>query len=282
MIVKIFMVTITVSTLDCLPDAKCNRIKIGENWYDREILWSHFGRPYSLYIHKSSNGLFFSYSSSETYSDVDFQLAYYDINTRDYQTIAGIRDGCSVAIDQANDEIYLGGTDGIYKYNMLTRLADFYKEKGKNVWTLFYRRNLFYISYPEQKLHIEMDGRFAVVKEFENIEIDHFHVATNDDIYYANKSGLFMYDKKNMQTEVINELLTVRQIVEDNDGDLYICTNFGVFVDVKFEGLKKILDFKNVHGLAFDKDNNFIYSDETSIVRLLYSVAGCAEKDNLW
>ncbi|KAF9406334.1 hypothetical protein HW555_013258 [Spodoptera exigua] len=165
-----------------LPEIACNRLKIGDNWYDRDTLWANIGRPYNLNVHRSSNSLFFSYSLPETYADVDFQLAYFNIDTREYQTIAGIRGGCSVAIDQMNDEIYLGGSDGIYKYNMLTKLADFYKEKGKNIWSLFYKKNLFYISYPDQKLHIEYDGKFATVKEFENFEIDYFHFTGKEEL----------------------------------------------------------------------------------------------------
>ncbi|XP_037295928.1 ommochrome-binding protein-like [Manduca sexta] len=279
MLFKIFLLFATTSALELEP---CHKVKIGDNWYEKQVLWSHFGRPYNLNVHKTSNTLFFSYSVPESYSDVDFQLAFYNMDSKEYQTIAGIKGGCTVAIDQATDDIFLGGSDGIYKYNMLTKLADYYKEKGKNVWSLFYRRNLFYISYPDQILHIEVDGRFAVVKEFERFEIDHFHITNDDVIYFANKTGLYKYDKKNLEVVVINELITVRQVMEDNDGELYVCTNFGVFVDVKFEGLKKIIDIKNIFGIAFDRDNNLIYSDERSIIKLLYSVQGCPVNNSQW
>lgn len=276
------LITAVTYYVESLPEVACNRLKIGDNWYDRHILWANIGRPYNLNVHKTSNSLFFSYSLPETYSDVDFQLGYFNIDSKEYQTIAGIRGGCSVAIDQMNDDIFLGGSDGIYKYNMLTKLADFYKEKGKNIWSLFYRKNLFYISYPDQKLHIEYDGKFATVKEFENFEIDHFHVSSMNIIYFANKTGLYKYDNEKMIAQSVNELVTVRQIVEDNEGDTYVVTNFGVFADGKFEGLKKILDIKNIYGLTFDKDNNFIYSDEKNIIRLVYSLVGCDKKHMHW
>ncbi|XP_021197491.2 ommochrome-binding protein [Helicoverpa armigera] len=282
MIIRLYILLSAAVSSKAVPEVACNRIKIGENWYDRDTLWGNIGRPYNLNVHRGSNSLFFSYSLPETYSDVDFQLAYFNIDTREYQTIAGIRGGCSVAIDQMNDDIYLGGSDGIYKYNMLTKLADFYKEKGKNIWSLFFKKNLFYISYPDQKLHIEFDGKFATVKEFENFEIDYFHVSSANVIYFANKTGLYKYDNDKMVAQVVNELITVRQIVEDNEGDTYIVSNFGVFADGKFEGLKKILDMKNIYGLAFDKDNNFIYSDEKNIIKLEYSVVGCDKKHVHW
>ncbi|XP_028156995.1 ommochrome-binding protein-like, partial [Ostrinia furnacalis] len=224
--------------------------------------------------HKSSNTLFFSYSLPDTYSDVDFQLAYIDLDTRESEIIAGIRGGCTVAIDQGNDEIYLGGSDGIYKYNMLTKLADNYKEKGRNIWSLYFRANLFYISYPDQKLYIDVDGKFIRVSEFEHFEVDNFHVMPNNDIYFANKSGLYFFDNLKLTIETVNELVTVRQIVEDNDGRLYVCTNFGILLRGGNE-FTKVLDLKGIYGLAFDKDNNFIMSDEKNIVKLVHSDGGC-------
>ncbi|CAG5020912.1 unnamed protein product [Parnassius apollo] len=203
------------------------------------------------------------------------------MDTKEFQNIAGIRGGCSVAIDNVNEDIYLGGSDGIYKYNMMTKLADFYKEAGKNIWALFFRRNLFYISYPDQKLHIEIDGKFAVVKEFESFEVDQFHVTTDsEDIYFANKTGFYKYDNARLKVNVINDVITVRQIAEDNDGDLYICTNLGIFVDLKHEGFKKVLDLKNIYSITFDKDNNVIISDEKRIIKLIHTMTGCPGKDN--
>lgn len=259
-----------------VPNKTCDRIKIHDRWYDREVLWANTGRPFNLYVHKTTNTVFFSYTRPETYSDVDFQLAFIDLHTKEFQNIAGIRGGCSVAIDQSNDDIYLGGSDGIYKFNIMTKLADFYKEAGKNIWGLFFRRNLFYISYPDQRLHIEIDGKFALVKEFEGFEVDHFHVTgESETIYFANKTGFYRYDNDKLQVNVINDAMTVRQIAEDNDGDLYACTSLGVFIDLKRDGFKKVLDFKNIHSLTFDRDNNVIVSDEKRVVKLVQTQTGC-------
>lgn len=276
-ILFIFIITSTSG----IPNKSCDRIRIGNNWYDREILWSELGRPYNLNIHRGSNTLFFSYTQPETYSDVDFQLAYYNLDSNDYQNIVGIRGGCAVAINQGTDEIYLGGSEGIYKYNMLTKLADFYKEKGVNIWALFYRRNLFYISYPDQKLHIEIDDKFSPVKEFVGMEVDHFHVDNDNIIYFANKTGLYKYDNDNNNIHNVNNLITIRQIVEDVDDNVYICTNLGVFL-LKVDGMEKISNIKNIYGLAFDRDNNIVISDEKNIIKLINSKSGCMEDKEHW
>ncbi|CAK1540916.1 unnamed protein product [Leptosia nina] len=251
---------------------------MGNKWYIKEILWSHVGRAFNLNIHKASNSLLFSFSVLESYSDLNFLLAYYNIDTKDYSVIAGIPDGCAVAIDQKNDEIFLGGSDGIYKYNMITKIADFHKEKGKNIWNLFFKRNLFYINYPDQQLYMEIDDKFAKVKEFEATQIDYFHICNNNDIIYANKTGLYKFENGPSRAYAINELISVRQITEDIEGNVYVCSNIGIFRYDK-EKLHKILDIRNLHGLAFDRDNSLIVSDEKRIFKLVESHIGCIEEE---
>ncbi|VVC94503.1 unnamed protein product, partial [Leptidea sinapis] len=275
----LFIIFVVVSLAASFLEENCKRIRIGTKWYDKEILWSQLGRPYNLNIHKASNTLLFSYSVPETYSEVDFQLAYYNIDVKEYAMIPGIVGGCSVAIDQKNDEIYLGGSDGIYTYNMITKIADYYKEKGKNIWGLFYKRNLFYISYPNQKLLMQIDDKFAEVKEFENIEVDYFHISESNEILYANKSGLYKYDNNNSKTLVLSEVLSIRQISEDLDGTVYICTSIGLY-SYNQNSLQNILSLKNLHGIAFDKNNNFVLSDEKNIFKLIQSNVGCMEAEN--
>lgn len=259
-----------------VPDKPCNRLQINGTWYERDVILSNVGRPYHLVVQKSTNMLFFSYSLSEIYADVDFQLAYFNLDTKEHEVIAGIRGGCSVAVDDTNDDIYLGGSDGIYTYNMFTKLADFYKEKGKNIWTLFFKTNLFYISYPDQRLHIEVDGKFVRVSEFEQFEVDNFYMASNNDIHFSNKTGFYKLDYGVGYIESVSDFLSVRQIVEDNEGVLYLCTTYGLYVRVDEEFIQ-ILNLKNMFGLAFDKDNNIIYSDDHSIIQLRKSDGDCID-----
>ncbi|XP_072932611.1 ommochrome-binding protein-like [Epargyreus clarus] len=275
----LILVLIKSSYTNSMTEKTCDRIQIDNQWYHKQILWMDNGRPYHLNVHKQTNTLFFSYSVPATYSDIDFQLVTLNLETKEYLNIAGIRGGCATAVDQGNDEVYLGGSDGIYKYNMATKLADYYKEKDKNIWSLFYRRNLFYVSYPDQKLYMEVDGKFALVKEFQNFEVDQFFTTNDGEIYYGNNTGLYRYNKNKLRSEVINDLITIRQITEDNNGTIYTCTNFGVFT-IRNGIYKKVLDMRNVYGLSFDRDNNFILSDDRRVMKLLKSNVSCVDTDH--
>lgn len=275
----LIIVTSTFSISLPKNNKTCNHIQLGQQWYEKELIWANLGRPYNLNVHKSTNILFFSYSLPESYTDLDFTLACYDMDKKVYQVVAGIQGGCTIAIDQDNDEIYLGGSDGIFKFNMLTRLADIYKEEGQNIWSLFYKKNLFYVSYPNQKLHIYIDGKFSRVREFENFEVDLFHVTNTNEVYFTNKTGLYTFNSVEMKAESINEMITVRQIAEDNEEKLFVCTNLGIYIVTRFEGLKKITDMRNAFGLTFDKENNMIYSNDNSIIKLKKSKIGCSSTE---
>lgn len=276
------LIIATIPTILSIPNKPCNRIQIGEQWYERHVIWSHIGRPYNLNLHKGTNALFFSYSLTELYSDVEFELGYINIDTLETNVIAGIKGGCGVAIDQDNDVVFLGGSDGIYKYNMLTKIADLYKEEGKNIWSLFYRKNLFYISYPNQRLHIEIDGIFLRVKEFEDFEVDNFFATSNNAIYFANKTAFYKINNLDLKAEMVNELITVRQITEDNDENMYLATNMGIYAISDMFPMRRIVDMRNLYGLAFDRQNRMIYSDDASIILLKPSNVGCKSEDLHW
>lgn len=51
-------------------------------------------------------------------------------------------------------------------------------------------------------------------------------------------------------------------------GNAYMCSDSAIYkINKKRMSLDKLTDVKNCMGLAFDKDNNFIFSDFDSLVR---------------
>ncbi|XP_013196895.2 ommochrome-binding protein-like [Amyelois transitella] len=266
----------TINASQEFYNSTCENVKINDNWYKRDILWSHVKRPMNLNVHRSSNTLFFSYSVSDSYVDIDVQIGYMQLNTGETGGVEGVIGGCAIAIDQYDDIIYLGGSKGIYTYNMFTKKADEYREYI-NVWALFYNRFLFYISFPYQKLHVEVNGKFITVTEFVNIEVDHYF--SNDrEVFIANKSGLFKYNVNEMKIETINDVILVRHITEDNLGNVYVCSNVGVFL-LKDGKLHVFIESRSIYSLAFDNRNNIIYSTNDDIVRLSRTDKGCFDEN---
>ncbi|KAJ8709872.1 hypothetical protein PYW08_009876 [Mythimna loreyi] len=246
----------------------CDGVIFHNVYYDRELLFSDLGRPYNLVMHRFSGILFFSHTIQNGTS-VDFGIRACHLDKRTCRDIKGVPGGYAVAYDAGNDDIYFGGHDGIYKYNFLTKEAEFFAEEGKSIWGLFVRRNFYYIEYPTQKLYVYRDDRFIQVAEAIHIEVDIFFVSKHFDVYFANKTALYKVEKPISEPIVLSDEIQVRQIVEDNYGDVHICASDGIYLEEKpYHRIKKVAAIDQAFGTTFDDTDNMIYSDRNNIYRL--------------
>nr|XP_034837062.1 ommochrome-binding protein-like [Maniola hyperantus] len=254
-------------------EISCNGLIFDHVYFDREVLVEKLGRPYNLVVHKFSATLFFSHTVQNG-TVVDFQIMSCDIKKKAYKCrdIDGVPGGYAVAYDSGNDDIYFGGHDGIYKYNFLTKSAEFFAEEGKSIWGLFVRNNFYYIEYPSQKLYVYVDDKFLEVAEAIDIEVDIFFVSKHRDIYFSNKTALYKVEKVSRSTIMLDDAISVRQIVEDSYGDIYFCANNGIYVEDKpYVRVKKVANIDNAFGMSFDEHDRVVYSDKNAIYRLLKS-----------
>ncbi|KAL4710050.1 hypothetical protein ACJJTC_011635 [Scirpophaga incertulas] len=225
----------------------------------------------SLVIHKFSGFLFFSHTI-ESSTEIDFGISSCHISKRTCSNITGVPGGFTIAYDQGNDDIFFGGHDGIYKYNFLTKSADFFAENGKSIWSLFVKRKFYYIQYPSQKLHVYQGDNFVPVAEAVNYEIDQFFISKLRDVYYSNRTALYKVEKFKKESILLNDDIAVRQIVEDSYGDIYFCCSDGIYIEDKpYRRIKMVAQINEAFGLAFDEHDNVIYSDQRAIYRLLPS-----------
>lgn len=254
-----------------------NNEELALNWSMRDIFAScdYIHKSIKLTIHfifhRFSGILFFSHTIQNG-SELDFGIRACHIEKKTCREIQGVPGGYAIAYDAGNDDIYFGGHDGIYKYNFLTKEADFFAEEGKSIWGLFVRRNFYYIEYPTQKLFVYRDDRFVKVAEAINIEVDTFFVAKNFDVYFANKTALYKLERPIKDPIVLSDEIMVRQIVEDSYGDVFFCAGDGIYVETKpFHKVRKVADVDQAFGITFDDKENIIYSDRHNIYRLFPS-----------
>ncbi|XP_061723299.1 ommochrome-binding protein-like [Cydia pomonella] len=245
-------------------------IEYYKTYYTKEVLllWNRSGmKPCCLNVHKYTNTLFFCFSRPQNF---DSQVAFLNMDTKETETITGIKKGCANTVDQENDIVYLGGSKGIYKYNMETKKPEFYAEKDVHIKSLFYKERLYYIRHPDKKVFIEHEGQFAHISEFMDLKIDHFLVSREGIVYFTVKNNIYIYDKNETQWDLkgLRKAHTVNAMAEDNNGIVYLGTDRGVFTVVK-NGLQKFMNEKNIVGITTDKQDNLIFADNFSIFRLL-------------
>ncbi|CAK1540917.1 unnamed protein product [Leptosia nina] len=251
----------------------CDGLVFQQVYYDRHLIMKDLGRPYNLMMHKYSGTLFFS-ETIRNNSDIDFEIKACDLNKKkpECHVVKGVPGGYAIAYDAGNDDVYFGGHSGIYKYDFIKKEAQFFSEKGKSIWGLFVRRNFYYIEYPSQTLHVYHRDAFVKVAEAINIEVDIFFKSKMGEVYFSNKTALYKVEKLTRYPIVLSDSISVRQIADDTFGDVYICATDGVYLEEKpYLRVKKIADIQDAYGLTFDERDYVIYSDKTSVYKLLPS-----------
>lgn len=248
---------------------ECTGIKINGIYHENETLHTGLDRPYLLAVDYSTNILFFSYSITE--SEDGFKTASINLNTKEFKDIK-VENGFAQTVDQDNHDIYIGGSDGIYKYNYGDDKAELIGEnvKGLNIWNLYYKDVLYYSVYPSQFLYTYIDGTSTRFKDLEDTKVDNIVIDNEEVIFFTNATGLYSQKKGTKDSVFYQEhpRIGVRGLATDINGKVYVCLQDGIYVTNKETvTLEKVVDLDDAFGVAFDNDNNMIVSDATSLIR---------------
>lgn len=239
--------------------------------YRKQVILADANVPYKLTLDRIKNKLFFCINADE-FSNQSFHSVVLDLDTGVGSVIPGIRNGFASAVDPLEGTVYLGGSDGIFKYNYQTLDVD--KSpliKGVDVFDMFFKNEIFFVDTATQNLCTVKNGRKFPVKALKEFLIQHFVIDNNNDTYFINSMGLFVlpHGSKNA-TAYPDGNLNFRGAAVDASGVPYFIAEDGIFaIDQQSKSLQKVLSVKNGYGLAFDKDNNIVYSDDRSLTKLI-------------
>ncbi|XP_075983812.1 ommochrome-binding protein-like [Anticarsia gemmatalis] len=247
----------------------CNGVKIKGQYYDKEILAENINSPFMLAVDYSTNILYFSYDIKTTKDE--FKSARINLNTKEFINIT-IRNGFAQTVDQETHEIYIGGSEGIYKYDHNTSKAEYFGEIGTNIFMLYFKDILYFTEYPSQYVYTLVNGTTEKFRELRNMKVYHFLIDKENNIFYKNDAGFF---SKPLTFRGFDEVTTyktnvkLRALTMDLNGTVYACLSDGVYlVDKLSATLEHIVEVNDCFGLVFDVDDNLIYSDHNTIVRL--------------
>ncbi|XP_063389260.1 ommochrome-binding protein-like [Cydia fagiglandana] len=267
-----FLLLLSISGVASGEFIKCDGVIFRGVYFDKVPFVRNFYKPSNLFLHKFSGMLFFSNTVLNGTNITDFTITSCSVDSGRCTDVHGIPGGFAIGYDQGNDDVYLGGHDGIYKYNFVSRAAEFFGEEGRSIWSLFIRKNFYYIRYPEQKLYVYVDSAFVKVAEAYYFEVDIFFISRQNDIYIANKTALYKIEHPSYTSIFLADNFVVRQIVEDGFGDIYFCGNDGIYIEDKpAYGVKRVAKIDDAYGLVFDENDQVMFSDRDTIYRLKQS-----------
>ncbi|XP_072933801.1 ommochrome-binding protein-like [Epargyreus clarus] len=251
-----------------LDKTTCDGVIIDNQIYDLEVLKQDLDRPFLLATDYSRNTVYFSYSLN--LQDDSFKSAYINLNTKEFGNI-DVENGFAQSVDQKTHDVYIGGGDGIYKYDEKSKKSQFFGAKNDSIWAVYYKDVVYFSDFPQQFLYSIIDGETVRVKDFEDTKVEHFIIDNDDVFFYTNYTGLYSQKKGTKDAVLYKEFPQggVRGITMDMNGKVYVCQQDGIYsVEKDSVTLKKLVDLDDGFGVAFDNENNIIYSDATNVNRL--------------
>ncbi|XP_023936719.2 ommochrome-binding protein-like [Bicyclus anynana] len=248
-------------------------VKVGNKLYKKHVVLADVNIPFKFSIDRNSNKLFFCMNADE-FSDQSFQNVILDLNTESVNIVPNIRNGFASAVDQNTGSVYLGGSDGIYLYNYQTH--DVEKPpivQGVDVFDMYFKDNLYFVDTTNLDLHVLKNNQKTIVSSVEEYGIHHCVIDGSDNLILVNPAGVYLMAKEaKSPTRFCNNIENIRGITTDIHGQPFLIAQHGIYaIDCKNNQVTMVLPLENGYALAFDKDNNIIFSDGRSVVKLIPS-----------
>uniref|UniRef100_A0A1E1WDT9 Ommochrome-binding protein-like n=1 Tax=Pectinophora gossypiella TaxID=13191 RepID=A0A1E1WDT9_PECGO len=269
----ILSVVLAVARARVIED--CSGVVVHNTKHEAQVLKTGIDSPYQLALDYDTNYLFFSYSSPEDMDD-GFKSAYINLKTNEFGVIHGISGGFANAVDRKNHIVYLGGNDGIYKFDFGTKNATFEGARDVSIWQLFFKDKLYFTNYPDEHVFTYEQGEPKLLPALKNTKTMLFALDSNDNIVVSNSSGIFYYVKDLSKSYHLGDYVA-NGITTDINKKVYFSTPDSLFfIDESGPSVVKLADIDDsIYGLVVDTDNSFIYADGNSIIRLKPTKTRC-------
>lgn len=274
------------SAIDTINE-KCEGLDVRGRFHKEEVLAKGLNRPYQLSYYHEKHELYFSNNIGDDNKDeFEIQLLLKNGTVFSYDVVTN---GFATAIDQENGIAYFGGSDGVYMDNLKEESKPQIIIEKQNIWDMFFKKHLYFITYPSQKLYKykhddgkksgkgKKSNKHAKSKEPEHQtwiheKIYQFVIDGDDDIFITNKTGLYMINNGTEHRHFFEGETVFRAIELNNKGEAHFCGSNGIYVPLKHNHtLHKIAHVKNIFGLTFDNDDHMIYSNPHQLVKLVPS-----------
>ncbi|XP_049882403.1 ommochrome-binding protein-like [Pectinophora gossypiella] len=268
---KFFISALLISAC-ATADQKCRGVYFSNRYYDIDILKDGLNKIHQITLNRNDNTLYFTFDQiARVPTRV---LGYLDISTRTSGLVEGIRNATCIAIDQAYNKVYVGGSEGIFRINS-------YKVPERipvqdNIQSMYFKDVLFYTN-SRNEAYMYDSGHINPVFELQGVAAEKIILDDDHNIFFTQGKTLF---RVKIGTRVVNshERYRTNILTTDFDDKPYISTNDGVYVYNKYKYVfDKVSDITGLKALTFNKAGEPIYSVVDLIVHLKYNPVRCIE-----
>lgn len=254
-------------------DKRCTGVYVDNRYYNLNIIKDGVSHIHDLAVNRNDNTLYF------TFEDVTANiprrlLAYMDLETKIATVIDGIRNATAIAIDSFNNNVFIGGSDGLYKINQ-QKIPERLPIQD-DVISMHYKNGLYFVNRRNEAYRFE-DGFASRLDELNGMKLDRLVMDDDNNIFFTQDKKLF---RIKIGTRAVNthEGHVTNCLTTDNYSKAYICTDKGVYVYNKYKFVyDKVAELRNLKALTFHKMNEPVYAVADYIVKLSLNSIGCFE-----
>ncbi|XP_034841447.1 ommochrome-binding protein-like [Maniola hyperantus] len=271
MIIKLILCLLVVVRANP-ANSDCKEVRLNNKPHKKHVIGMGLNRPYQLAYDLKEHKVFFSYNIGDDSEDT-FQIGYIKKDHIKHEDVPDVRNGFAIAVDNKDNIIFFGGSDGIYEQHLKPNSTVQKIVRNHNIWDMFFKHHLYFINYPSQHLFKCIRGKHGIETEHQkhiHEKIYQFVIDGDDDTFITNETGLYRIKNATNHRIFYGEPTIFRAIEVNNKGVAYFSAKDGIFVANKTSNtLEIVAHMKNIFGLAFDKDDNIIYSSPYEIIKLL-------------
>ncbi|CAH4029855.1 unnamed protein product [Pieris brassicae] len=230
----------------------------------KQTLASLAHSPNQLAVDKLTNTLYFSFDAGQG----EYLPGALQIDTKRLTVLKGVKDAFAIASDEVANEMYFGGSHGVYKYNPTFKTLKRLDVSNLDIWWLVVKERLYFVRFPSLKAYSYLNRTVRAMPEIQHT-VNQFVFDAENNIYFINSSGLFSVKYNESHALLVKTYPRFLGIATDNTRQIYLSSEDTIYVLSKIlQKLKAIVSIPGVMGMSFDRENNLIYSNSQEIVRL--------------
>lgn len=228
--------------------------------YSKAPIFQNYPISGQLAVDRVANVVYFHYED-ERPSD---HTAAFDLDDIRFLYIPDIQFSFARTVDQSTREAYIGGANGIYKYNPVTNQTTLYGLPDKTIWHMQFKDKIYYTIFTTKGLYTFEKKQSKTIAALKDFYIDDFVVDKRDDIYFMSNFTVYKLKKGETKPTIFSSI--IYSLTTDTYDNAY-------FVQRETRGLYKI-NYKNGRlseigafgsgspiRTIFDNYNNVIYYD---------------------
>lgn len=241
--------------------------EISKPCYTKDVLVTRAHSAHQLAVDEDTNTLYFSFD----FGDGKYVAASLNLNTRKTEMIQGIKDVFAIAASPWSSEVFFGGSHGLYRYDPARKVLKRLATRFDIWWLVLKDGNIYFIQFPNLHTYYYVNKTVRTVEVLKDTKVQQFVFDAHNNVFFSNGSGLYKVRERDQKIILIKNYTGLLGLATDINRVVYVCSDDeGIFIfkDLE-EQLKMVANIIGVAAITFDNHNNLIYSDKSSIVRLV-------------